>query len=90
MPDISWPFQVMTDALLAATGAILMQANMNRDLSPCAYHSQTFSSAKQNYDIYDWKMLAILHELKEWHYYLTRTTHAVTIIMDHKSLGYFQ
>ena len=66
IPDILKPFQVMTDALLMANGAVLMQVDSNRDPHPCAYHSQTFSPAEQNYDIYDRELLAIHHMLKEW------------------------
>lgn len=90
MPDISQPFYVMTDASLTATGAVLMQADLNRDLHPFAYHSQMLSPAEWNYDIYDWELLAVLHVLKEWHHYLTGTTHLVTIITDHKNLRYFK
>lgn len=65
MPDISQPFYVMTDASLTATGAVLMQADLNRDLHPFAYHSQMLSPAEWKYDIYDWELLAVLHVLKE-------------------------
>ena len=90
MPDISKPFHVMTNASLTTSRGVLMQANSNVDLHPCAYHSQTFSPAEQNYDLYDWELLAVLHTLKEWRHYLTGTAHPVTIITDHKNLGYFK
>ena len=65
MPDISKPFQVMTDTSLTTTGAALIQADTNGDLYPCAYHSQMFSPAEWNYDIYDQELLAVPHALKE-------------------------
>ena len=80
----------MTDASLTASGGILMQKDSNRDLHPCAYHSATFSPAERNYDIYDRELLAVIQALKEWHHYLTGTKHPVTVIMDHKNLGYFK
>ena len=90
MPDTTKLFFVMTDASLTASGGILMQKDSNRDLHPCAYHSTTFSPAKWNYDIYDRELLAVIQALKEWCHYLTGTEHPVTVITDHKNLGYFK
>ena len=90
MPDTTKPFFVMTDASLTAFGGILMQKDSNRDLHPCAYHSATFSLAERNYDIYNRELLAVIQALKEWHHYLMGIEHPVTIITDHKNLGYFK
>ena len=46
LPDITKPFMVMTDALLTATGAVLMQTDFNGDLHPCAFLSKTHSAAE--------------------------------------------
>ena len=80
----------MTDASLTASGGILMQKDSNGDLHPCAYHSATFSPAERNYDIYNRELLTVIQALKEWCHYLTGTEHPVTIITDHKNLGYFK
>ena len=80
----------MTDASLTASGGILMQKDFNGDLHPCAYHSATFAPAEWNYDIYDRELLAVIQALKEWRHYLTGTEHPVTVITDHKNLGYFK
>ena len=80
----------MTDASLTASRGILMQKDSNGDLHPCAYHSTTFSPTKRNYDIYDRELLTVIQALKEWRHYLTGTEHPVTIITDHKNLGYFK
>ena len=90
MLDTTKPFFVMTDASLTASRGILMQKDANGDLHPCAYHSATFSPAERNYDIYDREFLAVIQALKEWRHYLTGTEHPVTIITDHKNLGYFK
>ena len=90
MPDTSKLFYVMTDASLTATGGILMQQDSNRDLHSCAYHSTTFSPAERNYDIYGRELLAVIQALKEWRHYLTGIEHLVTVITDHKHLGYFK
>ena len=67
-----------------------MQKDSNGDLHPCAYHSATFSPVEQNYDIYDRELLTFIQALKEWRHYLIGTEHLVTVIMDHKNLGYFK
>ena len=85
--DVTHPFSIMTNTSLLAAGAVLMQADKNCDLHPCAYFSCTFSSAPCNYDIYDHKLLAVILVLEEWHQYLQGTAHLVTIITDHKNLS---
>ena len=67
-----------------------MQKDSNSDLHPCAYFSKTFSPAKRNYDIYDHKLLAVIHALTKWRQYLTGTSSPVTILTDHKNLTYFK
>ena len=59
IPDMTCPFSIMTDTSLLAAGAVLMQADENSDLHPCAYFSHTFSSAQRNYDIYDRELLVL-------------------------------
>ena len=44
--DVTCPLSIMTDAFLLAAGAVLMQANENTDLHPCAYYSHTFTFAQ--------------------------------------------
>ena len=56
----------MTDASLLTVGAVLLQADTNKDLHPCAYFSCTFTITQQNYDIYDWELLAVILALEEW------------------------
>ena len=90
MPDMTKPFFIMTDTSLTASGGILMQKDSNGDLHPCAYHSATFSPVERNYNIYDRELLAVIQALKEWRHYLTGIEHPVTVIMDHKNLGYFK
>ena len=90
MPDTTKPYFIMTDTSLTTSGGVPMQKDANGDLHPCAYHSATFSPAKQNYSIYDRELLAVIQALKEWGHYLTRTEHPVTVITDHKNLGYFK
>ena len=90
MLDTSRVFFVMTDTSLTATRGVLVQKDSNGDLHPCAYHSTTFSPAEWNYNIYDRELLAVIQALKEWRHYLTGTEHPVTVITNHKNLGYFK
>ena len=90
MPDTSKLFFVMTNALLTAKGGVLMQKDSNGDLHSCTYHSTTFSPTEWNYNIYDRALLVVIQALKEWRHYLTRMEHPVTVITNHKNLGYFK
>ena len=84
------PFFVMTNTSLTATRGVLMQKDSNGDLHPCTYHSATFSLAEQNYNIYNRELLVVIQALKEWCHYLMGMEHPVTVITDHKNLGYFK
>lgn len=64
MPDTTKPFVFECDASLVATAAILRQQDINGDWHPVAYLSQSLLLAKRNYEIYDCKLLAIVHALK--------------------------
>ena len=90
LPDTTKPFTVMTDASLTAIGAVLMQIDFNEDLHPCAFLFKTLSAAEHNYDIFDHKLLAVIHALTEWKHYLQGTGHPVIVVTDHKNLSYFK
>jgi hypothetical protein len=71
-PDPSWQFELEVDALQIGTSAILYQwdppITINRKekagaRQPISFHSQKFTSTEQNYPIYDWEFLAIMHSL---------------------------
>ena len=89
MPDKSKPFFIESDASKFAIGAVLRQADMNRDLHPCAYLSKSFNAAEQNYEIYDQELLGIVQALNEWQHYLEESPHPVEVLSDHKNLMYF-
>ena len=46
-------------------------------------------SMKQQYDIHNWEMLAIIKTLEQWKIYLLRAKHQTIIKSDHKNLQYF-
>ena len=52
------------------------------------YFSKKFSSTKQNYDIHDKKLLAIITYLKSWRAYVEEELN-LTILTNHKNLLHF-
>ena len=53
-----------------------------------AYYSRKLSLAKQNYDIHDKKLLAIVATLKAWRVYIEEAL-GLTILTNHKNLLHF-
>ena len=89
LPNVQCPFVIMTDASLLTSGGVLMQCDGNGDLHLCTYISMMFSSAERNYDIYDCKLLMVIHALDHWCHYLQGTSCPITLLTDHKNLMYF-
>ena len=66
IPNLSSPFAIITDTSKYVSGAILLQTDPNRKWHPCSYLFQSFSPMEHNYNIYNCKLLAIIHALKAW------------------------
>src|SRR3954470_10192479 len=81
--DPSKTFEVTTDALDFAIGAVLSQ-----DGKPIAFESRQMSPAEKNYVVYEKELLAIVHALKIWRHYLEGQE--FNVITDHQSLRYLQ
>jgi len=81
-PDLNKPFQLVCDASLYASGAILMQEG-----HPIAFASKKFSPAEKNYSTEDRELLAIIQGLKLFRCYLEGSP--CTLITDHNPLRYF-
>ena len=56
---------VETDALNYVSRGVLLQKNKEENLHSVAYFLKLMISAEYNYDIYDKKLLAIIHYLKQ-------------------------
>jgi hypothetical protein len=84
LPDPSVPFEVISDASVNGTGAVLMQ---NKRV--CAYHSKKFTPAERNYTTTEQEMLGVLHALQEWRCYLEGGPESV-LVTDHNPLVYLQ
>jgi hypothetical protein len=55
-----------TDTSESAIEGILNQYDGFGVLRPVNLYCQKFSSAKHNYDTFDWELLAIVETLKQW------------------------
>jgi len=55
---------------------------------PMAYYSRKLSPTKQNYDIHDKELLAIVAALESWRVYIEGAL-GLTILIDHKNLLHF-
>ena len=69
LPDQTRSFQIESDASKYASGAVLMQTDVNDDRHPCAYMSKSFSPAERNYEVYDRELLGIICALRDWRHY---------------------
>ncbi len=61
LPDFDKPFEVISDASLLGTSAVLLQ-----DKLPIAYSSKKYIPAENNYTVSEQEMLGIVHALTEW------------------------
>jgi hypothetical protein len=81
-PDVKKPYEVVTDASTVGIGAVLLQ-----DSRPIAFESRKLSDAEKNYHTTEQEMLAVVHALKTWRYYLEGAT--FTVVTDHVSNTFF-
>ena len=58
--DKTKPFILKTDASLEVWRAVFRQYDHNKELKVYSYLLKAFNLAKRNYQIYDWKLLAIV------------------------------
>jgi hypothetical protein len=80
-PDIEKPFDVYYDASDKEIVGVLMQ-----DSCAIAYASRQLRHHEEHYPTHDLELLAVVHALKVWRYYLLGNL--VYIYTDHKSLKY--
>jgi hypothetical protein len=64
--DHEKPFTLITNASDYATGAILEQRDALGRSHPIAYFLKSLQPAKQNYEIHNKELLAIIHALKHF------------------------
>eukprot|EP01018_Ginkgo_biloba_P010336 Gb_18708 [translate_table: standard] len=79
LPDMARPFTLFTNASGVSIGAVLTQ-----DGKVIAYESRKMNEAEGRYPIFDQELLAMIHAIKIWKYYLKNNDFEV--ITDHKPL----
>lgn len=84
-PDL--PSTVETDASGFAVGAVLFQIDADGFPRPVAFTSRKMNSAERNYPTHEQELLAVVHALKTWRYYLDGS-HFV-VYTDHDTLRHF-
>ena len=80
--NISQPFELVSDASLVGTGAVLLQEGQ-----PVAYTSKKFSSAEKNYTTTEQEMLGVVRALQDWRHYFGCSD--LTVVTDHNPLTHF-
>jgi RNase H-like domain found in reverse transcriptase len=90
MPNHSKPLQIELDASKYASGVVLTQMDINRDIHLVAFLSKTFTDTEQQYEIYDRELLGIVQALKKWQHYIQGSGHMTLVHMDHRNLIYFR
>lgn len=81
LPDFTKPFEVISDASLLGTGAVLMQGGR-----PVAFTSKKLTPAEHNYSTTDQELLGVVRAMSEWRCYLEGSD--VTLVTDHNPLVY--
>jgi len=99
-PDPSQQFELEVDTSQIGTGTILYQqdppttcANGKEKLGPqqpVGFHSQKFTTTKQNYPIYDHEFLGIIRGLHCWSHLLKGTEIPILVFTDHANLQYYR
>jgi len=69
--DPTKPFRIEADSSDFAMGAVLSQiCSEDEKWHPVAFLSKSLSPVKQNYEIHDKEMLAIIRALQEWRHFI--------------------
>jgi len=84
LPDFEEPFELVSDASILGTGAVLMQKGR-----PIAYTSSKFSPAEVNYTTTEQELLGVVKALQEWRCY-AEGSKGLTVVTDHNPLVYLQ
>ena len=82
LPDFNKPFELVSDASLLGTGAVLLQEG-----KVVAYTSKKFIPAEKNYTTTEQELLGVVTALGEWRCYFGASD--LTLVTDHNPLQYF-
>jgi hypothetical protein len=87
IPDMTKPFEIVTDASGYAVGATLLQ-DQGRGMQPIAFESRKLTPAERNYTTGEQELLAVIHALRTWRHYVEG--HDFKVVSDHLNLKYLQ
>jgi len=92
LPHFNQPKPIIpqTDASGFAIAGILNYIDRFRTLREDNFYSRECAAVKQNYDTYDWVLLAFVKTVRQWGHYLEGANHKVLIQCYYKNLEYFQ
>jgi len=91
IPNDKDPFKLSTNASDFATGAILLQKDMQTNLwYPVAFFSKSLDVYERNYEIYDKELLTVIWRLEEYKYYLERYPYKIEIWSNYQNLTFFR
>lgn len=83
LPDPNRPYEIVCDASVHGTGAVLLQEG-----HPIAYDSKKFTSAEYNYDTGEQEMLAVVRALQAFRCYVGDSS--FTLVTDHEPLSFLK
>jgi hypothetical protein len=78
-------FVISTDASKFGIGAVLLQADTNKNLKPCAYFAKSLNKSQQSYSTYDQELLGVVSAISEWRVYI-EGCRSLIVITDHATL----
>ena len=84
IPNDKDPFKLSTNASGFATGAVLLQKDMQTNLwHLVAFFSKSLDVHERNYEIYDKELLVVIRGLEKYRHYLEGHPHKIEIWLDH-------
>lgn len=84
-PDFDEPFEVETDALTKAVGAVLSQKKEDGRVHPIQFASRTMNAAEKKYSACEREALVVVFALKKFRIYL-RSSKSFVVITDQQAL----
>ena len=82
LPNFDEPFELVSDASIHGTGAVLLQNGR-----PIAFTSSKFKAAEVNYTTTEQELLGVVKALKEWRCY-AEGAKGLKVVTDHNPLVY--
>ena len=88
-PDLDKELRVEADASNFATGGVLSIKCKDNKWRPVVYISKSLNETEKNYEIHNKEILAMIHCLEAWKYFLEQSRSKFEVWTDHKNLEDF-